>query len=107
MRAKTWAPQVSRQLADAGHQRAAWNHDNHDGWTVGYRAGQAGDDVVVSCEGLYSRAQLDAEARHLADYGRTLTNLGYHVETVVRETADGDPGRSKLIVTKAGAGGRG
>lgn len=90
------AADVSRQLADAGHQRATWSDKDHTDWSPGYRVTQHGDEVVV--EGPRGRDDADTAARQLAAYALTLANLGYAVETVPREQVDGAGGRSKLVV---------
>lgn len=97
------ASHVSRQLADACHERAKWADNDHSEWSPGYRVEQCGEDVIVSCEGPRGRVDVAAEERQLADYALALTNLGYSVETVPREEMDGDGGRSKLVVSRYGS----
>jgi hypothetical protein len=96
---KLFASFVSRQLRDAGHERAAVDDDG--AWTPGFRVEQLGDDVAVCWEGPIGRGNPAAEASRLAEYALALSNLGYAVETVPRpELGVSRPARSKLIVSR-------
>lgn len=92
------AADVSRQLADAGHQRATWTDKDYADWSPGYRATQCGAGVAV--EGPRGQFDADAYTRQLDAYALTLANLGYRVETAPRAGLHGDSGRTQLVVSR-------